>query len=66
MFQQNGRTFERIPVHVMYRDQSSIVIANDGSLFPGDIVALRNAHQMQMAVRNNAGGGIDPHAGHNH
>ena len=66
VFQQNGRTFERIPVHVMYRDQSSIVIANDGSLFPGDIVALRNAHQMQMAVRNKAGGGIDPHAGHNH
>ena len=50
----------------MYREQASIVIANDGSLFPGDIVALRNAHQMQMAVRNKAGGGIDPHAGHNH
>lgn len=66
VFQQNGNHFERIPVHVMHKDQTSIVIANDGTLFPGDVVALRNAHQMQMAVRNKAGGGIDPHAGHNH
>lgn len=66
VFHQNGRHFDRIPVHVIYRDQISAVIANDGTLFPGDIVALRNAHQMQMAVRNKAGGAVDPHAGHNH
>lgn len=66
VFQQNGRHFDRIPVHIMYRDQMNAVIANDGTLFPGDIVALRNAHQMQMAIRNKAGGAVDPHAGHNH
>ncbi len=66
VFQQNGEHFDRIPVHVIHKDQSSVVIANDGALFPGDVVALRNAHQMQMAVRNKAGGGVDPHAGHNH
>jgi cobalt-zinc-cadmium efflux system membrane fusion protein len=66
VFQQNGRHFDRIPVHVIYRDRIHAVIANDGTLFPGDIVALRNAHQMQMAVRNKAGGTVDPHAGHNH
>jgi len=66
VFQQNGSHFDRISVHVLHRDQSSVVIANDGTLFPGDIVALRNAHQMQMAVRNKAGGAVDPHAGHNH
>ena len=66
VFQENGDHFDRLPVHVKYRDQFSVVIANDGQLFPGDIVAMRGAHQMQMALKNKAGGGVDPHAGHNH
>ena len=43
-----------------------VVIENDGSLFPGDVVAKRGAHQLQMALKNKSGGGVDPHAGHNH
>ncbi len=66
VFQQNGDHFDRVPVHVTYRDQYSAVIANDGSLFPGDVVARRGAHQLQMALKNKSGGGVDPHAGHNH
>ncbi|NQV23248.1 MAG: efflux RND transporter periplasmic adaptor subunit [Rhodopirellula sp.] len=65
-FQQNGDHFDRVAVHVKYRDQSTVVIANDGTLFPGDVVAWRCAHQMQMALKNKSGGGVDPHAGHNH
>ncbi|WP_234952468.1 efflux RND transporter periplasmic adaptor subunit [Rhodopirellula baltica] len=66
VFQQNGNHFDRVPVHVKYRDQYSAVIDNDGSLFPGDVIAMRGAHQMQMALKNKSGGGVDPHAGHNH
>lgn len=66
VFQQNGRNFDRIPVHVKFRDQSSVVISNDGSVYPGDVIALRSAHQMQMALKNKSGTGPDPHAGHNH
>jgi cobalt-zinc-cadmium efflux system membrane fusion protein len=66
VFQQNGHHFDRVPVHVEYRDQYNVVIANDGSLFPGDVVALTGAQQMQMALKNKAGGGVDPHAGHSH
>lgn len=66
VFQQNGDHFDRVAVHVKYRDQASVVIANDGTLFPGDVVALRGAHQMQMALKNRSGGGVDPHAGHSH
>ncbi len=66
VFQQNGDHFDRRPVHVEYQDQFSVVIANDGSLFPGDAVAFAGAHQLQMALKNKAGGGVDPHAGHNH
>ena len=66
VFRQSGKKFERVAVHVVHGDQSSVVIANDGSVFPGDVVALRSAHQMQMALKNKSGGGIDPHAGHSH
>ena len=66
VFQQNGGRFDRIAVRVAYRDSSHVVIANDGSVFPGDVIALRGAHQMQMALKNKSGGGVDPHAGHNH
>ncbi len=66
VFQENGDHFDRIPVHVIYQDQIWAVIENDGSIFPGDIVAYTGAHQMQMALNNKAGGAVDPHAGHNH
>lgn len=66
VFQANGDHFDRRPVHVEYRDQVWAVIANDGSLFPGDIVAKSGAFQLQTAMKNKAGGAIDPHAGHNH
>ena len=66
LFQQNGDHFERVSVHEVYRDQTNVVIANDGKVYPGEVVALRGAHQMQMALKNQSGGGIDPHAGHSH
>ncbi len=66
VFQQNGKTFTRVPVHVRHRDQTSVVIANDGSIYPGAAVARKAAHQMLMAIKNKSGGGADPHAGHSH
>lgn len=66
VFSPNGDHFDRRPVHVEYRDRFSVVVANDGSLFPGDGVVLAGAQQMQLALKNKSGGAIDPHAGHNH
>ena len=66
VFEANGDHFDRRPVHVEYRDQDSVVIANDGTLKLGGSVAASAAHQMQLALKNKAGGGVDPHAGHNH
>ena len=66
VFQQNGDRFERISVHERHRDQYHVVVENDGAIFPGDVVVLRGAHQMQMALKSKSGGGADPHAGHNH
>ena len=66
VFQQNGSHFDRVSIRVAYRDSTHVVVANDGSIFAGDVMALRGAHQMQMALKNKSGGGVDPHAGHNH
>jgi membrane fusion protein, heavy metal efflux system len=66
VFQENGDHFDRVPVHEKFRDQTNVVIDNDGALFPGDVVALRGAYQMQMALKSKAGSAIDPHAGHSH
>ena len=66
VFQQNGDHFDRVAVQVTYRDATHVVLKSDGSIFQGDVVAQRGAHQMQMALKNKSGGGADPHAGHNH
>lgn len=66
VYLRHDEHFERTPVHVLYRDQSSVVIANDGAVTPGDVIAGRGAYQMHLALKNQSGGGVDPHAGHNH
>jgi cobalt-zinc-cadmium efflux system membrane fusion protein len=66
VFEANGDHFDRRPVHVEYRDQQWVVIANDGALRPGVTAAGSAAHQMQMAMKSKAEGAVDPHAGHNH
>lgn len=66
VFTPNGDHFDRRPVHVEYQDTDWAVIANDGSIFPGTPVAISGAQQLQIALKNQAGGAIDPHAGHTH
>lgn len=66
VFAPDGNFLDRRAVHVEYRDTQWAVIAHDGSLFPGEVIAMRGAQQLQLALKNKAGGGIDPHAGHQH
>ena len=66
VFQQNGTAFERREVHERHRDRNFVVIEADGSLFDGDVIAVSGAYQMHLALKNQAGGGVDPHAGHTH
>ncbi len=65
VFRRNGRLFERVPVHVLHEDTHSAVIADDGSLFIGDVIAGKSATQILMALRSKAAP-VDPHAGHSH
>lgn len=66
VFQVAGDSFVRRPVHEQHRDQVSVVVANDGSIFPGDVIAMSAAQQLQIALKNKSGGAVDPHAGHHH
>ena len=66
VFQQAGKRFKRIPVHLKHRDQQWAVIADDGALNLGDVIAFRSAHQLQMAIQNASLSVADPHAGHSH
>jgi multidrug efflux pump subunit AcrA (membrane-fusion protein) len=65
VFEQNGDHFDRVAVHVLFRDKDAVVIENDGSLV-GSTLATSGAYQMHLAIKNKAGGGVDPHAGHSH
>lgn len=66
VFEYNQDHFDRRAVHVEYRDQDRVVIANDGSLKPGVRVAVSGAYQIHLATKNKGGNPIDAHAGHNH
>lgn len=66
VFRANGAKLDRVAVHVEYQDSRNVVLADDGSLFPGDEVAANGAYQINLALKRAAGSGIDPHAGHDH
>jgi multidrug efflux pump subunit AcrA (membrane-fusion protein) len=66
VFVPNGDHFVRRPVHVESRNQREVVVADDGSLYAGEEIAVAGAAQLQFALKNQSGVGADPHAGHSH
>jgi len=66
VFRVDGPHFDRQAVQVEYRDPRWVVIANDGAVPIGETVALTAARQLLLALKNQSGGGVDPHAGHHH
>lgn len=66
VFVFRDKEFHRQAVQVEHRDPLYAVLANDGSVKPGKYVATRGAQQILLALKNQSGGGVDPHAGHTH
>lgn len=66
VFVEHEGHFDRRPVHVEYRDQYSAVLANDDTLPLGSTIVVAGAYQVHLAMKNKAGAGVDPHAGHRH
>lgn len=57
VFRQNGDYFDRRPVHVLYEDRLSAVLANDGALSPGTYVAQSSAASIQRVLKAQASSG---------
>lgn len=66
VFKVNGKLLQRQAVVIEYRDSRQAVLANDGSVFPGDQLALNQAYSINLALKKASGSGVDLHAGHNH
>ncbi len=66
VFKVNGKLLQRQAVVIEYRDSRQAVLANDGSLFPGDELAMNQAYAINLALKKASGSGVDLHAGHNH
>ncbi len=66
LFKVNGKMLVRQSIAVVYRDRQKVVVANDGSIFPDDEIAINQAYAIQLAIKKAQGSGVDMHAGHNH
>lgn len=66
VFRRNGRKLDRVAVHVEYEDSTTVVLANDGAVGDGDVVALGKAFQLNLALINRGGAAEHSHAGHSH
>ena len=66
VFKANGKLLQRQAVVIEYRDSRQAVLANDGSIFPGDELAMNQAYSLNLAIKKASGSGVDLHAGHNH
>ncbi|MEZ6045902.1 MAG: efflux RND transporter periplasmic adaptor subunit [Planctomycetaceae bacterium] len=63
----NGSEYRRVEVQVLYRDRENAVLMPDENLKPGQVIAMRGARQMYMALERAAGGGGGhDHHGHSH
>lgn len=65
VFVKQGEKVTRKPIIEQYRDTRVVVIANDGTLFPGDKVVVNGAYQLFLKMKNRSAS-VDPHAGHHH
>ena len=65
VFEQNGNYFDRVDVSVLYRDSDKVVVKKNNRLI-GSVIAMTAAFDMHLALKNAAGGPVDPHAGHTH
>lgn len=66
VFLVHGKHYDRTTVRVLQKDQRFAVIAADERIKAGEQYVVSGAYQMHLALKNQAGGAIDPHAGHNH
>lgn len=58
VFQQNGDLFNRVSVRVLLQDRSRVVIANDGTIQPGQYLAQGSASSLNRVLKAQAASGM--------
>ena len=58
VFRQNGHLFDRMPVHVLLEDSTSVVIANDGVLRKGFFIAQNSAASLNRVLKAQRASGL--------
>lgn len=67
VFRENGKAFDRKPVRIEFEDRRNVILANDGSVFPGSRLAQNAAAALNRVLKaQQAGEGGGEHAGHSH
>lgn len=67
VFRQNGSLLERRAVYVRFEDDVSSVLANDGSITRGNVIAMNAAVALNRAVKSQLSSATsDAHTGHSH
>jgi membrane fusion protein, heavy metal efflux system len=64
VFRANGDVFDRKPVNVLFEDEHHAVIANDGSIAEGNLIAQNNAAHLNRVLKAKEAG--HDHHGHSH
>ncbi|MDA7980458.1 MAG: efflux RND transporter periplasmic adaptor subunit [Pirellulales bacterium] len=57
---------EPVAVHLLHRDDKTVVIADDGQLHDDERIALNSAYKLYLALKMQAGGGGGHHHHHDH
>jgi cobalt-zinc-cadmium efflux system membrane fusion protein len=58
VFRQNGDGFDRKPVRLLYEDRRFVVLANDGSIAPGQYVARAGAASLNRVLKAQSATGL--------
>lgn len=66
VFRANGDAFDRQPVTILYENRSAVVLASDGSVSPGEFVAMNGAAALNRVLRAQQSAGEGGHEGHGH
>jgi membrane fusion protein, heavy metal efflux system len=68
VFRANGKLLQRIPVQVEHLDARNAVLKQAGALAPGDLIAMNQSYQLNLALKKSQSGerSSHDHAGHSH
>jgi multidrug efflux pump subunit AcrA (membrane-fusion protein) len=66
VFRVNGKVLDRKSVHLLLEHEEEVVLSNDGSISPGNVISVTSAAQLNRALKTSMEGGEGHGGGHSH